>query len=1249
MKKLYRLFFVLFLLLPGVIGFSQAVQPVSELTPCRAITDSRPMVHAEVMDDDSWCEVVWGWYPNWELAHDDGEADDYFIYQNPGSLNANKFFPPGYPFIVNGGRIYVGDGSFPGPFLGTSFQVLVYDDDGEDGLPGTALDSLTVTVNNYEWVEFEGMTASITQGDFYLAMKQTAPAPNAAPVGVDLDNPTYFRSYSYFVGAPGWVLSPLQDFMIRAWIIYDEQSRDIDYYQLDRFSDFDPNGSPHLGDTTLLDTTSHVYYNDTNWVDLEEGYYAYGLKTHYTSGEWSDYDISNIVAHLLNMDLTIHVDLCDTTWPELTEVTLEGSGYPYRTYSLDGSGPLLFEDIFEGYYTITATSPGNSVYVLENVCLNNDSTINISMLCPHYPARNASADPVTLQASWDPPQVVVLDVDFEQDGFPPPGWQALSEGEGWFRTTDGSGAGWNIPGWNSYYACTNDLLAGDNNGSMDFLITPVLDLRYTYNFTLSFYSYFDGSNGQEAFAKFNVDGDPSWDIYYQMEPSTSWEHIELDLFFSGPESEPVWLAFHADDNGLEASGWAIDSIRVYSPDPPASLIDYYVYLDDSLIAITDTTSINLPVLTYGQAYTLCVKSHYPSGLSQPECATFTSYYLYPPSCFYQADTGNLPLIICPPLDSTGAIPDNFLGYNLYRDGSFVEFLPPSTTSYDPNWPLPCMSDYGLTAVYDLTDYGFPGETGESMAWLTEYILRYGFPLDFLEPWNFGTFETNNWTIDGPNWSVNGQTGHPAPSAEFSWDPVQTDYSISLESYPFLADSMIEGQIYLDFDIKLDDIIASGSEFLSVQVWNWESQEWATAETFSNDEGSFSWISEHLDITDYAMNQVFKIRFAAQGENSVDILSWFIDNIHVYRTCYPPINLISEWLEHNFILELTWENPTGVEPQDQWIHWDDGLSTGISIGIPTILEFDVAARWNPTQLAALEGGSVTGIAFFPAETTATYHVRVWEGPNAANLLADQVVVLGPEADQWTFVQLDTAVPININEELWVGYHIGAAYGYPAGTDDGPAIEGFGNMINTGEGWQTLTQIMPALDYNWHIAANVQWINDGNQNSRDFVKYAIYRSDDGNPYFLRDFSEQNYYLDDSVCYESGNLSHDYKLTAIYSTGDDACESGFSNVAGDICEGIKDNNEVSTISIYPNPASEVLFIESSEEIKSVRILDSRGGTLELWNPGTMEHWNSGTLELWNGGRVEIPVIGLTPGLYLVRVETEGAVVARKVVVMH
>ncbi len=92
---------------------------------------------------------------------------------------------------------------------------------------------------------------------------------------------------------------------------------------------------------------------------------------------------------------------------------------------------------------------------------------------------------------------------------------------------------------------------------------------------------------------------------------------------------------------------------------------------------------------------------------------------------------------------------------------------------------------------------------------------------------------------------------------------------------------------------------------------------------------------------------------------------------------------------------------------------------------------------------------------------------------------------------------------------------------------------------------------------------------------------------------------------------------------------CEVGMENL-------MKPEQQVQ---IYPNPASDMLFIESTEKIESIIIFDSRGITLE--------HWNNGTLEQWNGGTVRIPVSRLVPGLYLVRIETGGEMGVRKVVI--
>ena len=102
-------------------------------------------------------------------------------------------------------------------------------------------------------------------------------------------------------------------------------------------------------------------------------------------------------------------------------------------------------------------------------------------------------------------------------------------------------------------------------------------------------------------------------------------------------------------------------------------------------------------------------------------------------------------------------------------------------------------------------------------------------------------------------------------------------------------------------------------------------------------------------------------------------------------------------------------------------------------------------------------------------------------------------------------------------------------------------------------------------------------------------------------------------------------------------------------DVCAvGVEDYHiPVPHVNIYPNPASDMLFIESSERLESVCVFDSRGGQVVRWSGGMVEWWNYGTVEHWNTGTVNIPVGGLAPGLYLVRVETGNGVFGRKVVV--
>jgi hypothetical protein len=964
-------------------------------------------VHASVMDDDTWCEVTWN-LPDgpYEILMDDGEADDYFIYAQPGSWSAVKFTPSGFPATVIGGEVYVGDGNFPGQFLGSEFGIAIFDDDGPDGLPGTMLDSSGVTVNNYGWVSFDWLGAPVEDGSFYLAMYQVSDGQHAAPVGVDLDTPTYFCSYNKFQ-ATEWILSPMQDFMIRAWVdgpetdgarglaaklwkavpkmpaswknfamtqsgklpeirpgyerndliykgIEGRNNRNVINYRVARFSSFDPNGTPAAGTLSELANTENLYYDDYEWSGLPQGWYAYGVKALYSSGLYSDYAISNVVGHLMDYQVTVNVTLSTGLEPINVEVQMKESEFPYETFlaSTPASGTAIFDHIWKGRYDISAFKIGYVTYTLENAYITADKIFNIILSEKKYPPTNLKTDPVSLKTTWDSPLRTALDENFEDTQFPPPGWQSLTEsaGYGWFRSNDASSSGFVIPPWNSFYAIVNNDTAGSaNNGCCDYLITPPLDLRESEGYALFFDSFYTGANGQLAFIEYSLDAGATWDVLLQVMPDTSWAEIEVDLStFSGASGPPsVWIAFHSNDV-VWGSGWAIDNVIIQVPALPANYLDYWVFLDGAFDGVTEDTNWSFSPLWYGKTYTASVAAHYSSGLSTKSYYTFNCEYLFPPRNL----TGIAPddaaiLVWDPPLelwpsmtysgqpDSRDNLPENLLGYNIYRDGVFVNYIdqvgemePQTYVDADLD---PGIYRYDVTGVYDLAPYGFAGETDESAEeGPEEVVVDYCYDLEFIETWSMGNFENNDWLSNGSNWKVNGQAGNPAPAVEFSWDPIQNDYALALESYPLCAVGITEGDIWLDFDLARYIVQPTGEEKLLAQVWNWETKLWTTMMEYSNIDGNFDWTAEHVNIRAHAIDKIFKIRFMATGVNSLDIRGWFIDNIHVYRTCAGPERLTADAAFGEGIL-LSWELSKS-DITDAGINRENGLRdlTGFSV-------------------------------------------------------------------------------------------------------------------------------------------------------------------------------------------------------------------------------------------------------------------------------------------------------------------------------
>jgi type IX secretion system substrate protein/carboxypeptidase family protein len=650
-------------------------------------------VTATVNEDDTECLVewtdAWGAY---EILYDDGSADDYLVYTVAGNGHAVRFTPAGYPATIVGGSVYVGDGSFPinADFIGSVFGVLVMDDDGTDGLPGSVFDSAEVVVDTYGWVNFRGLEATIEDGDFYLVIIQGGVPPYTIPVGIDQTPPTVYRSYSYIAAADQWFLSPYQDFMIRS-VVYGPQSgadmllapekvqppkplykhyiatgqptglpgyvksgeikpisgfdsdnsRAATGYKLARMSNFNPCYSPGTGDTMVMEAcTSMLLHNDQAWGGLDEGWYAYGVSARYNNGGnvQSNYTFSNIVGK--DKKVAISVSLTTTTGAlaDSADVVLSSLNCPMETYSGNTQDTcfITFYPVWKNCHSLFVGKVGHKDVFIDELCFDSDDTVHIVLAENQYAPHGLYVDSLSSIATWDEAKITALWEDFEGEEFPPEGWVSSSDGPfGWFRTDDGSSYYFQVPDWDSYFACLNDDMSGSQgHGCCDYLITPALDLREANAYSLKFDQYYTGQYYQLAFVEISFDAGETWIVEEQMTPTGGvWarKNIDLSAYSSNSDIPNIWLAFHADDQGQIATGWAIDNVEVsVGNDGDAPPQAYHVFLNDAFVTETQETTYQFLNLIYGVEYTAAVGALYSSGLSEKDYYSWTSKWLYPP-------------------------------------------------------------------------------------------------------------------------------------------------------------------------------------------------------------------------------------------------------------------------------------------------------------------------------------------------------------------------------------------------------------------------------------------------------------------------------------------------------------------------------------------------------------------------------------------------------------------------------------------
>ncbi|RLD41005.1 MAG: hypothetical protein DRI89_10665 [Bacteroidetes bacterium] len=483
----------------------------------------------------------------------------------------------------------------------------------------------------------------------------------------------------------------------------------------------------------------------------------------------------------------------------------------------------------------------------------------------------------------------------------------------------------------------------------------------------------------------------------------------------------------------------------------------------------------------------------------------------------------------------------------------------------------------------------------------EFANTNSFELPFFEDWSSGLIETNNWVASSEDWIINNEEGKDAPCVEFQYIPQsQRFYGSELESDFIDATNIEVGQIILQFEVKREDQNTFDNEHLSVEVY--DGNYWNRVAHFWKSE-SFDWDSNSVDITEFAMGLDFKIRFRVHGSSPADSLSWFVDNISVFRICDAPHDLdgFSYWNANDDKgIELNWQSPqSAINDSLNWLHWDNGIYSGLGLTLGG--DFSVAIRWDENQLEEYNADTLHSIRFFLADSGfSEIVVKIWTGNNAQYLIfAD--TLKSPLINAWNEVAIDTLLLLDASLEYWVGYRIlGQESGsLPVGIDIGPSVPGYGDMVSLNENiWDVAGSISD--NYNW----NIQLILIDDDTTSNCAGFNIYRKLDAeSDYSLVGFAPnkivqaEHQYRDSSV---ENMVEACYKITSLWTNEGDTCISAFAKnipqtedyvcvLVSDVQNIIEDDQLI----IYPNPASNQLNIitKGGTAIEDVSIYNLTG----------------------------------------------------------
>jgi hypothetical protein len=311
--------------------------------------------------------------------------------------------------------------------------------------------------------------------------------------------------------------------------------------------DADSDSSAYLPDTPIasqMSATNHDFGFSLHRIDYTEGAQVSSGGNGITGADETSEDLNNTFSKY-----SIPSPGTDRVMPTYTV-----SGTVTAT---DGGAALAGVDVSLGAWSAVTDTAG--AYSIAGV---DSGTYAISFALQGYLTYSATLS-VQANITFD----IALDTDpalLRQDfegGSLPAGWLTSSNGVGWLIGDNLGSSYFSIPPHTVYAASNDD--ASNDDASVDYLISPALDLSGVNAAQVSFQSFYNGAYGQIATVEVSEDGGASWAVVATLAPSVDWEQVDVDLSaYCGAGHTAVHIGFHANDAGSWASGWAVDDVVV---------------------------------------------------------------------------------------------------------------------------------------------------------------------------------------------------------------------------------------------------------------------------------------------------------------------------------------------------------------------------------------------------------------------------------------------------------------------------------------------------------------------------------------------------------------------------------------------------------------------------------------------------------------------------------------------------------------